>query len=212
MEYYNTLLKETVDSFNSKSTNEEANIMKQWLSFWLRQLGTKNEESKNNAIVFQQELFKRLTNEDNVIDDENVKKGVSKKLQKMSNNNEDLQRFIVYWLKCVKSKPGQNLRGKKMNLQQFMLNKLYANSAAWSEYYSFLLEKVKNSETISSVNFYLNEIEALGQSGIFENNQKKKKSNNNLMTSDLKKAQGKLRIKIVKYFIDLYGDCVSWKA
>lgn len=91
-----------------------------------------------------------------------------------------------------------------------MLNKLYRNQAAWTEYFNFLKNKVRSSETISNANYYLNEIEALGQSGMFESINKKRKRSK--LTYELKKAQDKLRVKIIKYFLDIYADAGSWKS
>jgi len=139
--------------FNEENTKKEKNtseILKEWLSFWLKQLGAKNEETKNNAMLFQKNLLDRLVYEEKKESEE----------PKKQENLENIIVFSIYWLKFMKNRPSHTLRGKKMVLTNYMLNKMYNNSSAWNEYFTYLKSKVKTSETISSVNFYLNEIEA----------------------------------------------------
>jgi hypothetical protein len=201
LEFLSEQLKAASSSKGSDSATKEAEILKGWVSFWLRQLGAKNEESKNNAVLFQQELHGRLVAAEKA--DADCKLGTQEKIIQ----------FNVVLLKLVKERPGNSLRGKKMVLQNYMLNKMYSNGDAFNEYFKFLQTKVRNSETISCMNYYLNEIEALAQSGILPSGKGKK---NNLRGSSkskqLKKEQDKLRVKILKYLLNLYGASTNWKT
>lgn len=62
------------------------------------------------------------------------------------------------------------------------------------------------------MNYYLNEIEALAQSGIFEKSKGKKKSSKGNKNKVLKKEQDKLRVKVLKYFLNLYAVSANWKS
>lgn len=125
LDFLSEILQAAISGKSSEAYGKEAEILKGWLCFWLRQLGAKNEESKNNAILFQQELHARLVSEEKK--DQEAKTGVQEKIIK----------FNVLLLKLVKEKPGNALRGKKMVLQNYMLNKMYSNSDAFNEYFTF---------------------------------------------------------------------------
>jgi len=134
-------------SNNDDETKDHSGVMVPLLNFWLKQIsGAKNEESKASGILFQQEVCNRIVREEALISKLDDKTKASEE--------ESIIKFIVYFLKCIKNKSGNNLRGKKMTLQNYMLNKLYHNQAAWTEYFNFLKDKVKNSTTIPNVNFY----------------------------------------------------------
>jgi len=60
-----------------------------------------------------------------------------KSLEAKTDVSEKIIKFNVLLLKLVKEKPGNALRGKKMVLQNYMLNKMYSNSDAFTEYFTF---------------------------------------------------------------------------
>ena len=172
-------------------------VIKYWLQYWLKQFGSKNEDSKNNAILLQKDLT------------ENLSKNLTDEDEK---SDEEILKFTVNLLKFVKSKPTNPLRGKKMVLMNFLLNKLYQNEEAWNKYYFYLQQKLENSETVSSVNFYLNEIEAQSQAGQFESNKSAKEIKAKAKGTLDRKTQDKLRFNATKYLLNIYGMAYNWKS
>jgi len=62
------------------------------------------------------------------------------------------------------------------------------------------------------MNYYLNEIEALAQSGIFDKQKGKKKFSKGSKSKSFRKEQDKLRVKVLKYLLNLYGASANWKS
>ena len=86
----------------------------------------------------------------------------------------------------------------------FLCKNLYYDESMFNEYFEFLKEKIAKAESVSVVNFYLNEQETFAQAGIIQ-----EKSN---LKNIKEKKQDKMIFEILKYFLNMYGNCFSWKG
>ena len=159
------------------------------LQFWLKQCGQKAQLSKLASKKVESALVEAL---------DQSKLGNSKGENKIK---EQIQNIQFYLLLLTKTTPGSSLsRSKKSILSHQLYSGLYLNQSNFKTYFKHLKSKLDSSTKVSHVNFYLDEIMALGQAGIRGKVVKK------MSQKELIKVV-ELRIQVVGYMSRMLAQC-----
>ena len=147
------------------------------LTFWVKQFGNKNSESKKASAEVDHTLAAKV---------------------KKSEKKVALQ-LTFFLLKILKYHPTNSLRGGDLRLMQTLLGLLYQDDTSFTKYFNLLQTKIKTSSKISELNFYLNELEHLGQISLSAKNHKE---------MDIER-EANLRCSVLKSLIEVYLHCGS---
>lgn len=156
-----------------------ADIFVDLISFWIRQFGNKSPESKKAATEVDHALAEKLKQTD----------------------KQSSFKLAIFLLKILKHQPTNSLRGGDLKLMSALLGLLYQDEPTFNQYFNFLLQKVKSSSTISELNFFLNELEHLGQISLSAKHHKEIDN----------EREASLRCAVLKSLIDVYLHCESEK-
>ena len=107
----------------------------------MKQFNNKNPESKKSALELDNMLADKV-----------------KALQK-----DQAIKVGIFFLRAMKQSASNSLRGGELKLMPTLLAMVYQEEKAFNQYYSLLTNHVKESTRISELNFFLNELEHLGQ-------------------------------------------------
>lgn len=180
-----TLLALDVDSVLAQSGKTEkdavsvADLFVDLLDFWIKQFSNKNLESKKGAVSLDHVLADKVKGQE----------------------SETGSRLAILLLKSMKCSPTNSLRGGELRLMNTLLGVLYRDPQAFKVYFGFLNDSLKKSQRVGEMNFYLNEMEHLGQVSLSAKQHKE---------MDQEKEIG-LRGKILKILIDIFINCESEK-
>lgn len=156
-----------------------ADIFVDLLTFWVKQFGNKNPESKKASAELDHTLAAKV-------------KGVDR--------STALQ-LTIFLLRILKFQPTNSLRGGDLKLMQTLLGYLYQDDASFNKYFSMLKDRIKSSSKISELNFYLNELEHLGQISLSAKHHKEMDS----------EREATLRCTVLKSLINVYLHCETEK-
>jgi hypothetical protein len=157
------------ESFETASMSD---IFVEMLTFWVRQFGNKNQESKRAATELDQALAQKIR----------------------ATEKEISNKFCLFLLKILKNTPTNSLRGGDLKLMSTILGQLYQNEKSFQSYFNLLKGKVTESSKISELNFYLNELEHLGQISLTAKNHKELDN----------EKESSLRCSVLKTLLDIY--------
>jgi hypothetical protein len=166
-------------SLNRQKNNQEvgeaasmSDIFVDLLTFWAKQFGNKNAESKKAASELDHALADRV-------------KGAEKEIS---------TKFSLFLLKILKNTPTNSLRGGELKLMSTLLGLLYQDDKAFQAYFALLKGKLSECTKISELNFYLNELEHLGQISLTAKNHKEMDN----------EKEATLRCSVLKTLLEIY--------
>lgn len=135
-----TQLPEAVKRMDSDASddNNPNDILLKMFDFWAKHYNAKNSLSKQSAKQVEVSLTKAIQD------------GITPQTS-------------LGLLSVLKGKPGVSLKEKKHGLNETLIATLYKDDKAWTGYFETLKNKVKDSELISKVNFFLGEIAAFAR-------------------------------------------------
>jgi hypothetical protein len=177
------LLEMDIDQSLARHSNSQENsepstmvdIFVDLLAFWVKQFGNKNPESKKAATEIDHALATKI---------KQAEKAVGSKL-------------CIFLLKILKNTPTNSLRGGDLKLMSTILGFLYQDDKAFQTYFQLLLKKVQESSKVSELNFYLNELEHLGQISLTAKNHKELDG----------EREATLRCSVLKTLVEIYLHC-----
>jgi len=154
-----------------------ADIFTNLVDFWLKQVGNKNAGSRLASVELDHAWADKL---------KQCEKGVASKL-------------ALFVLKVTKHSPTNSIRGGDLRLMQTVLGILYQDEKAFEQYFNLLKDHVRKSTRVAEVNFFLNELEHLGQVGL---------------TAKLHKGldgekETNMRLSVLKFLTEFYMNCDS---
>ena len=163
---------------NGESESESiSDIFVGLMDFWMKQVGNKNSESRQASVELDHVLTDKVKNAD---------KHIGPKL-------------VMFLLKILKQSPTNSLRGGDLRLMQTLLGHLYQDEKLFSQYFSLLTDKLKGSKKVAEINFFLNELEHLGQIGLSAKLHKDMQGHHEV----------DLRVSVLQTLIELFMLCES---
>lgn len=160
-------------SSNSGHEIDLTDLIIHTMEYWMTQFKSKNKEARLGASYFEKELARV------------VREGAS-------------ANFAYLLLKIMRNRTTHNIKGKNFTIMQDCYSNLCLDLEIWDQYFDFIVERINESEKVSEINYYLNELESLAQHSLGAKNFKSQKK--------LAKEISKRKIKIAKFLTKYYFE------
>lgn len=181
-------------NIESEAGNSVGEIVYDLINFWQSQIGNKNIESRTIAVEFDHQLAK-------------IVKGVLEQ-----QGVEHAAKLVLALLKILKHSPSNQLRGGDLEFMHAALCILYRHEKSFHAYLAYLTAKLKLCTRVAALNFYLNELEHLGQVALGAKAHKSAVAHSATTASSQPNSETNMRLEVVKVLIEVFGSCQDEKS